>query len=186
MERVKNFLKASAELKQKVAETLSREILEAAQLIKDSLNNGGKLLLMGNGGSAGDAQHIAAELIGRYKKERRALAAIALTVDTSILTCLGNDYGYDTIFERQIAGLAQSGDVVLGISTSGNSENVIRGLQRANEIGATTIALLGNQGGKAKNHARLSIVVPSSDTARIQEVHITIGHIICELIEEDL
>lgn len=186
MERVKNFLKASAELKQQVAETLSREILEAAQLIKDSLNNGGKLLLMGNGGSAGDAQHIAAELIGRYKKERRALAAIALTVDTSILTCLGNDYGYDTIFERQIAGLAQSGDVVLGISTSGNSENVIRGLQRANEIGATTIALLGNQGGKAKNHARLSIVVPSSDTARIQEVHITIGHIICELIEEDL
>ncbi len=186
MERVKNFLKASAELKQQVAETLSREILEAAQLIKDSLNNGGKLLLMGNGGSAGDAQHIAAELIGRYKKERRALAAIALTVDTSILTCLGNDYGYDTIFERQIAGLAQSGDVVLGISTSGNSENVIRGLQRANEIGATTIALLGNQGGKAKNHAHLSIVVPSSDTARIQEVHITIGHIICELIEEDL
>ncbi len=141
---------------------------------------------MGNGGRAADAQHIAAELMGRFKKERKALPAIALTVDTSALTAIGNDYGFDTVFSRQIEGLARKGDVVLGFSTSGNSENVIRAFKIANELGAVTIGLLGNEGGRAKDNVRLSIIVPSDDTARIQEVHITIGHIICEILDEEL
>ena len=186
MERVRKFLKDSADLKIQVAETLSDKILEAAQLVHQRLSQGGKLLLMGNGGSAGDAQHIAAELIGRFKKERRAIPAIALTVDTSTLTALGNDYGFDTVFSRQIEALARKGDVVVGISTSGNSENVVRALKLANEIGADTIGLLGNEGGRAKEHTRIAIIVPSNDTARIQETHITIGHIICEIIEQEI
>ncbi|MZH02544.1 MAG: D-sedoheptulose 7-phosphate isomerase [Nitrospinae bacterium] len=186
MQRVKDFLYTSAELKKTVADTLSGDILEAAKLIKSRLDREGKLILMGNGGSAADSQHIAAELVGRFKKERRAIPAIALTVDTSSLTALGNDYGFDTIFERQVEAHAREKDAVVGISTSGNSENVVRALKRANAIGAETIGLVGNNGGKIKDVANLSIVVPSNDTARIQEVHITIGHIICELIEEDL
>ena len=186
MERVKNLLNISADLKKTVAETLSSEILDAAQKIQGRLEAGGKLLLMGNGGSAGDAQHIAAELVGRFKKERKAIPALALTVDTSSLTALGNDYGFDTIFERQVEALANKNDAVIGISTSGNSENIIRAVNKANSIGAFTIGLLGNDGGKLKNAVNLPIIIPSNDTARIQEVHITIGHIICEIIEEDL
>ena len=186
MQRVKDFLYSSADLKKLVADTLSGEILEAANRIKACLQKGGKLILMGNGGSAGDAQHIAAELIGRFKKERKAMPAIALTVDTSSITALGNDYGFDMIFERQLEALAHKNDAVIGISTSGNSENVVRALKKANELGAETIGLLGNNGGKIKDIANLSIIIPSNDTARIQEVHITIGHIICELIEEDM
>ncbi len=186
MERIKKGLLDSAELKKKVADTLCGEIYKAAQLIKDSLAGGGKLLIMGNGGSAGDAQHIAAELVGRFKKERKALPAIALTTNSSTLTALGNDYEYAVIFSRQIEAFARKGDVVMGITTSGNSENVIRGLKLANEIGAVTIALLGNTGGKAKDVANVSIIVPSNDTGRIQEVHITVGHLICEIIEQDL
>ena len=185
MERVKNLLNISADLKKTVAETLSSEILDAAQKIQGRLEAGGKLLLMGNGGSAGDAQHIAAELVGRFKKERKAIPALALTVDTSSLTALGNDYGFDTIFERQVEALANKNDTVIGISTSGNSENVVRAINKANTIGAFTIGLLGNDGGKLKDAVNLPIIIPSNDTARIQEVHITIGHIICEIIEED-
>ena len=185
MERVKNLLNISADLKKTVAETLSSEILEATQKIQGRLEAGGKLLLMGNGGSAGDAQHIAAELVGRFKKERKAMPALALTVDTSSLTALGNDYGFDTIFERQVEALANKNDTVIGISTSGNSKNVIRAVNKANSIGAFTIGLLGNDGGKLKDAVNLPIIIPSNDTARIQEVHITIGHIICEIIEED-
>ena len=185
MERIKNLLNISAELKKTVAETLSSEILDAALQIKARLQEGGKLLLMGNGGSAGDAQHIAAELVGRFKKERKAMPALALTVDTSSLTALGNDYGFDTIFERQIEAFANNNDAVIGISTSGNSENVIRAVNKANTIGAFTIGLVGNDGGKLKDSVNLPIIIPSNDTARIQEVHITIGHIICEIIEED-
>jgi D-sedoheptulose 7-phosphate isomerase len=186
MQRIKEFLYSSADLKRTVADTLSGNILEAITRIKSCLENGGKLILMGNGGSAADCQHIAAELVGRFKKERRAIAAIALTVDTSSLTALGNDYGFDTIFERQVEALAKKNDVVVGISTSGNSENVMRALKKSNAIGAETIGLLGNNGGKIKDIANISIIVPSNETARIQEVHITIGHIICELIEEEL
>ena len=186
MDRVKNFLNISADLKKTVANTLSSEILNSAQQIKNRLEIGGKLLLMGNGGSAGDAQHIAAELVGRFKKERKAIPALALTVDTSSLTALGNDYGFETIFERQIEALANKNDAVIGISTSGNSENVVRAIKKANSIGAYTIGLLGNNGGRLKEIVNLPLVIPSKDTARIQEVHITIGHIICEIIEEDL
>ena len=186
MERVKQFLKTSGDLKHQVAKTLSGEILKAAHMIRDCLVDGGKLLLMGNGGSAADSQHIAAELIGRFKKERKAMPAIALTVDSSSLTALGNDYGFDTVFSRQLEALATPSDAVIGISTSGNSRNVIRALNVARELGATTIGLMGNDGGEMKDCVDVSIVVPSNDTARIQEVHITIGHIICEIIEQDL
>ena len=185
MERVKNLLNISADLKKTVAETLSSEILDAAQKIQDRLESGGKLMLMGNGGSAADAQHIAAELVGRFKKERKAIYELALTVDTSSLTALGNDYGFDTIFERQVEALTNKNDAVIGISTSGNSENIIRAVNKANSIGAFTIGFLGNDGGKLKDAVNLPIIIPSNDTARIQEVHITIGHIICEIIEED-
>jgi D-sedoheptulose 7-phosphate isomerase len=186
MERVKQFLKASGDLKYRVAETLSEEILEAAQTIRDRLASGGKLLLMGNGGSAADSQHIAAELVGRFKKERAAIPAIALTVDSSSLTALGNDYGFEVIFSRQIEALATAKDAVVGISTSGNSQNVIRALNLARNMGAATIGLVGHGGGDMKDCVDICIVVPSDDTARIQEVHITIGHIICEIIEQDL
>ncbi len=185
MERVKQFLKASGDLKYRVAETLSGEIFEAAQTIRDRLASGGKLLLMGNGGSAADSQHIAAELVGRFKKERAAIPAIALTVDSSSLTALGNDYGFEAIFSRQIEALATAKDAVMGISTSGNSQNVIRALNLARNMGAATIGLMGHGGGKMKDCVDICIVVPSDDTARIQEVHITIGHIICEIIEQD-
>ena len=173
------------EVKQAVADTLAGTINGSDLMARTSYQNGGKMMLMGNGGSAGDAQHIAAEFIGRYKKERRPVAAIALTVDSSILTCVGNDYGYDSVFSRQVEGLAKKEDVVIAISTSGNSENVIRGVEKAREIGAKTIGLLGNQGGKLKDKVDLAIVVPSNDTARIQEAHITIGHIICEILDEE-
>ena len=186
MQRIKNFLNASADLKYQVAETLSEKVLEATRLIQESLKNGGKLLLMGNGGSAADAQHIAAELVGRFKKERAGIPALALTVDTSSLTALGNDYGFELIFSRQVEALARKGDVLLGFSTSGNSENVLRAFKLASEMGVVTIAFLGKEGGRAKDLVNLAIVVPSDDTARIQEVHITLGHIICEIIEEEL
>ncbi len=183
MDRIKEFLYESAEVKKAVADTLADKILEAINLTRASYQKGGKLLLMGNGGSAADAQHIAAEFVGRYKKERRPVAALALTVDTSILTCVGNDYGYENVFSRQVEALAKKEDVVIGISTSGNSENVIRGVEKAREIGAKTIGLLGRQGGKLKDKVDLAIVVPSDNTARIQEAHITIGHIICEILD---
>ncbi len=186
MERIRQMLNESADLKRRMADEQADKILEAARMVSASLAGGGKLLLMGNGGSAADAQHIAAELIGRFKRERKAIPALALTVDTSALTALANDYGFETVFSRQVEALAQPGDVVIGISTSGNSENVARGLKVAAERGAQTIALLGNDGGKIKNLAGLAIVVPSNDTARIQETHIAVGHIICELIEQEL
>ena len=186
MERVKRFLKTSGDLKHQVAETLSGEILKAAHTIRDCLADGGKLLLMGNGGSAADSQHIAAELIGRFKKERKAIPALALTVDSSSLTGLSNDYGFDTVFLRQVAALASPSDAIIGISTSGNSLNVIRALNLAREMGVRTIGFMGNDGGKMKECVDIGIIVPSNDTARIQEVHITIGHIICEIIEQDL
>lgn len=185
MDRIKKFLYESAAVKKAVADNLASEINQAISMARTSLEKGGKLLLMGNGGSAGDAQHIAAEFIGRYKKERRPVAAIALTVDSSILTCVGNDYGYDAVFSRQVEGLAKKEDVIFAISTSGNSENVIKAVEKAREIGAQTIGLLGNEGGKLKDKVDLAIVVPSKDTARIQEAHITIGHIICEILDEE-
>ncbi|WP_111980174.1 D-sedoheptulose 7-phosphate isomerase [Algibacillus agarilyticus] len=149
-----------------------------------SLNQGGKIVFMGNGGSAADSQHLAAEFVVRYKKERRALAAIALTTDTSILTAGGNDYGFDAVFERQVFALVKPEDIVIGITTSGQSPNINLALQAANELGATTVSFTGRDGGKVKDIAQLNIIVPSDVTAHIQEAHIFIGHFLCEAIDE--
>jgi D-sedoheptulose 7-phosphate isomerase len=158
-------------------------ISEVGIAMQNCIKNGGKILLMGNGGSAADSQHIAAEIVGRYKKERKGLAAIALTTDTSILTSVGNDYGYDYIFARQIEGLCRPEDLVIGITTSGNSKNVVSAIEAANEIGATTVGLTGGSGGKLNALCTHNIVVPADVTARIQEAHIFIGHSLCEILE---
>ena len=155
----------------------------AANLCIDSLNNGGKILIFGNGGSAADAQHIAAELVGRYKVERKGLPAIALTTDTSALTSIGNDYGYDHVFDRQVEALANKGDVIIGISTGGSSENVINGLKTAKELGCKLIGFSGRDGGEMNGLCDVNLVVPAQDTPRIQEMHIVIGHTICHIID---
>jgi D-sedoheptulose 7-phosphate isomerase len=162
----------------------STDIKAMGDLVTQSLKKNRKILLMGNGGSAADAQHIAAELVGRFSKERRGLPAIALTTDTSILTSIGNDYAFDYIFARQIEALANADDLVIGISTSGNSANVLEALKVAKSIGCHTAALLGKDGGKIKDVVDLPLIVPSDNTARIQEAHILIGHIVCEIVDE--
>jgi D-sedoheptulose 7-phosphate isomerase len=154
-----------------------------AETITAALKSGGKLLVMGNGGSAADAQHFAAELVGRFRQERKAIAAIALTTDGVTMTSVGNDYGFDDIFSRQVEALAAPEDVVLGISTSGRSANVIKALHMANQLGCTTICLLGSDGGGMMAAADHSLVVPSSEVPHIQEAHITVIHILCAIIE---
>jgi len=156
----------------------------AANLCIDCLQNGGKILIFGNGGSAADAQHIAAEMVGRYKVERKGLPAIALTTDTSALTSIGNDYGYNHIFDRQVEALANEGDAVIGISTGGSSANVISALKLANKLGCKTIGLSGRDGGEMNTLCDINLVVPAEDTPRIQEMHIVIGHTICHLIDQ--
>ncbi len=155
------------------------------QLVR-CLNKGGKIVWMGNGGSAADSQHLAAELVGRYQRERQGLASIALTTDSSILTAVSNDYGYETVFARQIQALCTKQDIVIGISTSGNSKNIINGIKAAKDIGIYTVALLGGSGGALKELVDLSLIVPSDKTARIQEAHILIGHILCEMLDESI
>ena len=162
---------------------LTGVIQAAADHISAAFTAGNKLLLMGNGGSAADSQHIAAEFVGRFKRERRGLPAIALTTDTSILPAIANDYGATRVFARQVEALPQPGDCLFGISTSGNSANIIEALQVARDIGCPTIGLLGNDGGRMRTLCDLSIIVPSNDTPRIQECQILIGHIICDLVE---
>ncbi len=186
MNFIKESLLESAELKRKVAETMADAIEKAIDLISDAIKSGKKVLLMGNGGSAADAQHIAGELVGRFKKERKAIPAISLSTDTSILTAIGNDYGFEKVFERQIEALGDKGDVVIGISTSGNSENIYKAMKLAKEIGLITIGLLGNDGGKIKGLSDIPLIVPSKNTPRVQESHITIGHIICEGVEKKI
>ncbi|HIE66233.1 MAG TPA: SIS domain-containing protein [Nitrospiria bacterium] len=161
-------------------------LIQAAEWISDSISSGGKLILFGNGGSAGDAQHIAAELVGRFELERKPFPAIALTTNTSTLTAIANDYDYDAIFSRQVRAWAGPSDIVLGISTSGNSANVVKGLEAAKDQGARTIGLTGEKGGRLVSITDLCLKVPSSNTARIQESHILIGHILCSLIEKSL
>ena len=151
-----------------------------------SVRSGHKLLFFGNGGSAADAQHLATELVVRYRANRRAIGAVALTTDTSALTAIGNDFGFDDLFARQVDALCLAGDVAIGISTSGNSENVIRGLQAAKARGAVTVALGGGDGGRMVAHADYAIIVPSRITARIQEVHMLLGHTLCGLLEQGL
>ena len=169
-----------------VRETLAGPIKNISHFLAQSLANGGTLLWCGNGGSAADSQHLAAELVGRFKKNRRALRSIALTTDTSVLTCVANDYSYDDLFARQVEAIGRLGDVLIGISTSGNSENVLRAFKVAKRMELMTIALLGKGGGSAKDLADHALVIPSDVTARIQETHILIGHILCELIEQEL
>jgi len=165
---------------------VSVSIESACIQISESLAKGGCLFWCGNGGSAADSQHLAAELVGRFKNNRKALRSVALTTDSSVLTCVANDYSYEDIFSRQLQALAREGDVLVAISTSGNSENVLRALISANVLGVKTIALLGKDGGRAKELADLSMVIPSNSTARIQEAHILIGHILCDMIEQEL
>ncbi|MFA7350777.1 MAG: SIS domain-containing protein [Methylotenera sp.] len=153
--------------------------------MQNTIKNGGKILLMGNGGSAADSQHIAAEIVGRFKKERKGLPAIALTTDTSIITSVGNDYGYDYIFARQIEALCRPEDLVIGLTTSGNSANVVSAIVAAKAIGATTVGLTGGTGGKLNALCDYNIVIPSNVTARIQEAHIFVGHSLCEILESD-
>jgi D-sedoheptulose 7-phosphate isomerase len=161
------------------------QIEQAAQLMIECIEVGGKIMFAGNGGSAADAQHLAAELVNRFKKERRPMAGIALTTDTSVITAIGNDYSFDEIFAKQIKALGRAGDLFIGISTSGNSRDIIRAIETARNMGIATICLTG-EGGKIKDLAGCAIAVPSGNTPRVQEVHILIGHILCELLENAL
>ena len=162
-----------------------KEIEKSIKIITECLKNNNKIIIFGNGGSAADAQHIVAEFIGRFLLERKSLPAIALTSNSSILTALGNDYSFNTIFSRQCEALVEKGDVVIGISTSGNSKNIEKGLTVSKKIGATTIGLLGSKGGRIKKYCNIPIIVNSSSTPRIQEAHRTIYHIICEEVEKE-
>ena len=183
MEMIHREMLSHQEVLSKTIESLQSHIYTACIITTEALKNGNKILLCGNGGSAADAQHIAAELSGRYKVERRGLPGIALTTDTSVLTAVGNDYGFDHIYERQVQALAQPGDVLIGISTSGHSKNVVRALNLARAMGCKTIGLSGRDGGVMHEFCDVNIVVPSNDTPRIQEMHIMIGHIICQGID---
>jgi len=185
-EFIKNQIKTSYEIKQKIYgdEELMDLIVEVGNKLIEIYKNGNKLLIAGNGGSAADAQHIAGELVSKFYFDRPALSAIALTTDTSIITAIGNDYGYEKLFSRQIEANGVKGDAFLGISTSGNSKNIIEGLKVAKEKGLLTIGLTGESGGKMKELCDYCICVPSNETLRIQEAHILIGHILCSVIEE--
>ena len=167
-------------------QALAPQIEEASAICIEALKKGCKIMFCGNGGSAADSQHLSAELVGRYKMNRPAMNAVALTVDTSILTAVGNDYGYDTIFERQVEGLGKGGDVLVGLSTSGNSKNVILAFELAQKKGIKTIAMTGHSGGKMKEMADCAINVPSDVTNNIQEMHIAVGHLLCGVIEKEV
>jgi len=167
-----------------VLHELAEPIQSVCQIMIESIRDGNKILLFGNGGSASDAQHIAAEFTGRFVKNRQSLPAIALTTDTSALTAIGNDYGFEAIFARQLEGLAKPGDVVIGISTSGNSPNVLKGLETAKKNGCKVIGLSGRDGGSMTALCDINLIIPSDSTARIQEMHILIGHIICSSIDD--
>ncbi len=164
--------------------SLTEQIQKAASLLTQSLAQGRKILICGNGGSAADAQHFAAELTGRYKRERKGLAGIALSVDTSALTAIGNDYGFEFVFSRQVEALAQKGDVFFGISTSGNSANVLQAAKVASNIGCSIIGLSGRDGGKLNEICDINLIMPDNDTPRIQELHILVIHILCDIIEK--
>ena len=168
---------------QNTLDSIVDQIEIASKICINSLKNGGKILIMGNGGSAADAQHIAAELVGRYKTERKGLPAIALTTDTSAITSIANDYGFLHVFDRQVEALANKGDVVIGISTGGTSPNVVNALTTANALGCITIGLSGKDGGDFNAICDVNLLVNANDTARIQEIHILIGHTMCHLIE---
>lgn len=176
----------SADIKRRFVHDHADRIVLVARMIAGAFNDGRKVLLFGNGGSSTDASHIAAEFVGRYLRERRPLPAIALGTDMAALTCISNDYDFSEVFARQVKAHGQKGDVVIAISTSGNSPNVLKGLEAARELGLITIGWTGGKGGKLAEMVEYPFIVPSTVTARIQESHITLGHVLCELIEEDL
>jgi len=187
-ELIKNRLQESAKVKQKILANIEtvKIIAKIAETIVEAYRRGKKVILFGNGGSAGDAQHIAAEFVGKYYLERVPLPAIALTVNTSSLTAIGNDYSFAQVFAKQLEALGEAGDVAIGISTSGNSENVLEALRVAKTKGLITIGFTGEEGGKLKDVVDYCLHIPSNDTPRIQEGHITVGHIICEIVEREL
>jgi D-sedoheptulose 7-phosphate isomerase len=184
--RVAEVFVDAARTHERAAETVAADVAAAALAVTDALRAGGKVLLCGNGGSAADAQHIAAELAGRLTMERSGLPALALTVNPSVITAVSNDYGYEMVFARQVAALGAEGDVLVGISTSGRSANVIRALQTASAMGITTIGLMGSDGEEMAALCDYVIRVPSSETQRIQELHIAVGHALCEIAETEL
>ncbi len=186
LERIHRIARESIETKKAFFESNAEAVAHAAELIIASVEAGGKVLIFGNGGSAADAQHIAAELVNRLNYDRPPIAAIALTTDTSILTSVGNDSSFDNLFERQVQALGRAGDVAIAISTSGDSPNVLRAVGAARELGMKTVALAGRDGGKLAAAADVALVVKARSTQRIQETHITIGHILCELVEDAL
>jgi len=179
-------LKESIRVKEETLKSQVEIIVRIVEAIVKALKGGGKVLLFGNGGSAADAQHLAAELVGRFKLERKGLPALALSTNTSTLTSVGNDYSFDEVFARQIEALGKQEDVAIGISTSGKARNVIEGILAAKAKGIFTIGLTGEEGGKLGEVVDLTLIVPSSDTPRIQETHITVGHLVCQLVEEKL
>jgi D-sedoheptulose 7-phosphate isomerase len=183
---IKAELEEGVRVKQRVIDEQVFVLEEILQILLQTLRAGNKIILFGNGGSAADSQHIAAELISKFRRDRSALPAIALTTDTSILTSIANDFSFDYVFSRQIEGLGEKGDVALGISTSGNSQNVIHALRIAKEMGMTTIGFTGAEGGALKDHVDICFHAPSQNTPRIQEVHIAVAHTLCELIEQEL
>jgi len=186
IDEINRHLKAHIDTVNSLGEMLAGPISNCARVLIDALQGGHKILVMGNGGSAADAQHFAAEMVGRYLLERKALPVIALTTDTSILTSVGNDYGFDEIFARQVEALASPGDVLIGISTSGHSRNVKRALEVGKAIGTRTIGLLGRDGGEIAPLVELTLTVPGDTTPRIQEAHLLMVHILCDLVEKGL
>jgi D-sedoheptulose 7-phosphate isomerase len=186
MELIKARIEESIDVKKKILsdDGMISIIGMIANTMIQSINHGGKILFCGNGGSASDSLHLTGEIVGRFQKERKGMAAVSLNSDVATMTAVANDYGYDEVFARYVEGLMKPTDVLVGISTSGNSENIYRAILKAKDIGGKTVGLLGKSGGKIKDIADMSIIIPSDCTARIQESHIMIGHIICELIEE--
>ena len=184
--KINDKLSESIRVKEELMHSYTKQISQIIDCVIKCLKHNGKIIFFGNGGSAADSQHLAAEFVGRFKIDRQALSAVALTTDTSILTSLANDYGYDVIFAKQIEALGKRGDVAIGISTSGKAKNVILGIKKAKEKKLKTVVLTGGDGGPLLQLADINLCVPSTVTARIQEAHITIGHIICELAEENL
>ena len=183
-EHIRAFVEDHIALVRQFVEEQAERMAGMADVLAAALQKGGRIFLFGNGGSAADAQHIAAEFINKMTRQRRPLAAVALTTDSSVLTSISNDLSFDVIFSRQLEALGAAGDVAIGITTSGNSPNVLQGIEKAAEIGMTTITLLGRGGGQLKGKADYEILVPGGDTPRIQEIHILAGHILCQLVEE--
>jgi len=185
LEAIKKEFESHLKIIQAVQNNMENSLCDVSKIVVETLKNGNKVLICGNGGSAADAQHFAAELTGRYKTERRGLPGIALTTDTSALTAIGNDYGYDRVFDRQTEALACKGDLLICISTCGNSKNVISALKLAKEMGCSTVGLTGRDGGAMNDVCDINLVVPSDNTPRIQEMHILFIHTICQIIDDN-